>query len=82
VGIEQLHQLGKIRQRPRQTVDLVDNNDVNLPGSDIIQKLLQVGAFGGAAGVSAVVIAGPDQGPAGMGLAFDVGGGGLILRIQ
>src|SRR5258705_11438101 len=28
------------------------------------------------------VISGADQGPAGVGLAFDVGGGGLILRVQ
>ena len=35
MGIEQLNQLGEIRQRPRQTVDLVDDDDVNLPGADI-----------------------------------------------
>src|SRR5258706_11680237 len=32
--------------------------------------------------VSAIVIAGPDQGPSGMGLAFDIGGGSIVLRIQ
>jgi hypothetical protein len=72
----------QVRQRPCQAVDLVDHNDVDLPGADVVQELLQVGAFGGPAGVSPVVVAGPGQGPAGMGLAFDVGGGGLILRIQ
>src|SRR5260370_25258849 len=44
--------------------------------------LLKVGAVGGPAGVSAIVIAGTDHGPAGMGLAFDVGRGGLVLRVQ
>ena len=29
---------------------------------------------------SPVVVAGSDQGPAGMGLAFDIGGGGIVLR--
>src|SRR5260370_34623549 len=44
--------------------------------------VLKVGAVGGPAGVSAIVIAGTDHGPAGMGLAFDVGRGGLVLRVQ
>ena len=82
MGIEQLDQLGEIRQRPRQAVDLVDDDDVDLPGADIVQQPLQVGTVGRPAGVSAIVIARPDQGPAGMGLAFDVGGGGLVLRVQ
>jgi hypothetical protein len=29
VGIKQLDQLGEVRERPRKTVDLVDNDDVN-----------------------------------------------------
>src|SRR3977135_4005912 len=82
MGIEQFNQLGEIRQRSRQAVDFVDNNDLNLPGADIVQQLLKVGAVGGPAGVSPIVIAGADQSPAGMGLAFDVGGGGLVLGIQ
>jgi hypothetical protein len=39
VSIEQLDQFGKVRQRPRQAVDLVDDDDVNLPGADIVQTL-------------------------------------------
>ena len=54
--IEQLDQFGEVRQRPCQTVDLVDNDDVNLPGADIVQQSLQVGAIGGPARISAVVI--------------------------
>ena len=82
MGIEEFDQLGEVRQRPRQAVDLVDDDDVNLPGADIVQQLLKVGAVGGPAGVSPIVIAGTDQGPAGMGLAFDIGGGGVVLRVQ
>src|SRR5882672_2661060 len=61
----------------KSAIDLVDDNDVNLSGADIVQQLLKIGTIGRPAGVSPVVIAGPDQGPAGMGLAFDVGLGGL-----
>src|SRR5258707_853695 len=57
-------------------------DDINLPGADVVQQSLQVGPVGGSAGVPPVVIAGPDQGPAGMGLALDVGGGCLVLGVQ
>src|SRR6202022_3640076 len=36
----------------------------------------------GPAGVSSIVIAGADQSPAGMGLALDIGRGGIVLRVQ
>jgi hypothetical protein len=45
-------------------------------------QLLKVGAVGGPAGVPPIVVAGPDHCPAGMGLAFDVSGGGIVLRVQ
>src|SRR5277367_407891 len=82
MGIEQFNQLGEVRQRPRQAVDLVDDDDVNLPGSNVVQELLKVGPVGGSTGIPAIVIPGPNQGPAGMGLASDIGGGGLVLGIQ
>ena len=63
--VEQFDQLCEVRQRPRQAVDLVNNDDVNLPGADVVQQLLKVGTVGGPAGISSIVIAGPDQGPAG-----------------
>src|SRR5258707_3946649 len=40
------------------------------------------GKTAGPARVPAIVIAGTHQGPAGMGLAFDVGGGSIVLRVQ
>ena len=82
MGIEQLDQLGKVRQRPGQAVDLIDDDDVDLPGADILQQPLQVRPVGRAAGVAAVVIAGADQGPAGMGLALDIGRRSIVLGIQ
>ena len=42
MGIEQLDQLCEVRQRPGQAVDLVNDDDVDLAASDIVQKLLQV----------------------------------------
>ena len=46
MGIKQLNQLGEICRRPRQAVDLVDDDDVNLPDSDIFQQLLKVWTVG------------------------------------
>ena len=82
VGIEQFDQLGEVRQRPSQTVDLVDDDDVDLPGADVVQQSLQVGAIGRPAGVSAIVIARSDQSPAGMGLTLYIGRGSIVLGIQ
>jgi hypothetical protein len=39
VGIEQFDQFGEVRQGPRQTIDLVDDDDVD-PGADVVQQLL------------------------------------------
>jgi hypothetical protein len=46
------------------------------------QELLEVWPVGGPTGVPAIVIAGSDQGPSGVGLALDIGRGGIVLRIQ
>jgi len=40
VNIEQLDQFGKIGERPGQPIDLVDDDDVDLAGSDIVQQPL------------------------------------------
>src|SRR4030081_1343381 len=49
--------------------DLVYDDDIKLAGANVLQQPLQVGAVGGPSGISSIIIAGPDQGPAGMGLA-------------
>ena len=81
MGIEQLDQLGEVRERPRKTVDLVDNDDVDFAGADVLQQLLKVRTVGGPAGVPSIIIAGPDQMSAGMGLALYVRRRGIVLRI-
>src|SRR3977135_240825 len=40
VLIEQLDQLGKVSQRARQAVDLVDDDDIDLSGSQILNQPL------------------------------------------
>ena len=82
MAVEQLDQLGEVRQRAGQAVDLVDDDDVDLAGSDVVQEPLQGRAVGLAAGVAAVIVSGSDQGPAGMGLAADIGLRGIILGVE
>ena len=82
VGVEQLHQLGEVGQGTGEPVDLVDHDDVDLPGPDILQEPLQGRAVGRSAGIAAVVIPGAQQGPAVMGLAADIGLGGLMLGVE
>jgi hypothetical protein len=46
MGIEQFDQLGKVGQRSRQTIDLIDDNDIDLAILDLGQKLLEGRAVG------------------------------------
>src|SRR2546421_6864942 len=80
--IEQFDQFGEVRQGSRQTIDLVDDDDIYLPGAGVVQQSLQVGAVGRSAGVSAIVIARADQGPSSMGLTLYVCRGRIVLGIQ
>src|SRR5712671_7003353 len=82
MGIEQFDQFGEVRQRPGQTVDFVDNDDVDFPGADIVQQLLKVRTVRGPAGVPAIIITGADQGPAGVRLALYIRRGSIVLRVQ
>jgi hypothetical protein len=80
--IEQLDELGEVRQRAGQPVDLVDDNDVHLPGPDVSQQSLQRRPLGRAAGITAVIVSRPDQGPSRMGLTADVGLRGIMLGVE
>ena len=57
MGIEQFDQLCKVGKRSGQPVDLIDDDDIDLAGADILQKPLQVRTVG----VTAIIISGPDQ---------------------
>ena len=68
--------------REKSEIDLVDHDDVNLSGAYIVQQPLQIGTVGGPPGVPTVIVPGPDQGPARMGLTPDIGRGSIVLGIQ
>jgi hypothetical protein len=60
----------------------MDHHDVDLVGSDVIEQCLQGRTLQGAARNTTVIIAAFDQSPAFMGLALDIGLGGLALRVE
>jgi hypothetical protein len=80
--LDQLDQLGEVRQGTGQAVDLVDHDDIDPAVPDVRQKPLQGGALGRTAGIAAVVVTGADQGPAVMGLAADIGLRRLVLGVE
>src|ERR1700676_1614125 len=82
MSVKQFDQLGKVGQRPGQTIDLVDNNDIEPSGTDIIEQSLQVRAIGGPTGISAVVVPRSNQRPASMRLTLYVGRGSVVLGIK
>src|SRR6266567_1700807 len=70
--LEDLHQAGKIQQRPAQPVHLIDDHAVDVPGLYVDEQSLQCLTFEIAASVAAIVIALRDQSPARVTLAPDV----------
>ena len=57
MGIEELDQLGEVGQRPRQPVYLVDDDDVDLAGADVVQQPLEVGSVSRPTRIAAVIVA-------------------------
>ena len=82
LSIKNLHKPGKIRQRPGQPVDLVDDDRVDPPDLDIGEQALQRRALQGGAGDTAIVVTGGQHDPALVLLARDIGLAGLPLRLQ
>jgi hypothetical protein len=80
--VEQLDELCEVRQGPGQTVDLVDNDDVNLPGPHVFQQSLQGRPVGVATREAAIIVFAAQQGPASVSLASDIGLRGIILGIE
>ena len=69
-------------ERPRQPVDLVDDDHVDLVGQDIVQQLLKGRSLHRTSRKAAVVIALPDEPPSLMGVALDVGIRRLALVVE
>ena len=82
MGIEQFDQLGEIGQRAGQAIDLVDDNDIDPVGSDVIEEPLQGRAVGGSTREAAIVISSTNQCPTGVGLTADIGLRRIILGIE
>src|SRR5262245_3681217 len=82
MGIEQFDQLGKIGQGASMAIDLVDNNDMDAEGSNVLEELLQGRAVGGSAREAAIIISRTNQCPPGMGLTADIGLRCIILGIE
>ena len=82
MAVEQFDELGEVRQRAGQPVDLANDNDINLSSFDVGQEPLQGRAVGRAAGIAPVIVTGPDQGPTGMDLAADIGLRGIMLGVE
>src|ERR1700722_697538 len=82
MGVEQFDQLGEVGERAGQPVDFIDNDHVDPVSANVIKELLERRPFHRAARVAAVVVVGPDQLPAFMSLALDVGFRGLPLIVE
>src|SRR3984957_6961763 len=82
MGVEEFDQLGEVGERAGQPVDLVDNDHVDPVSADVVKELVERWPVHRAAGVAAVVVVGPDQLPAFMSLALDVGFRCLPLIVE
>ena len=82
MGVEQLDELGEVGERAGQAIDLVDDHHINRSGLHVGQEPLQGRAVHRPSREAPIVVVGFDQDPALMGLALDVGLGGLALRVE
>src|SRR6516225_8364660 len=82
MGIEQLDELGEIRERAREPVDLVDQHNVDRTRPDVGQEPLHGRTVERAAGKGAVVVAAGNQTPAFVRLTLYIGLAGLALGIE
>jgi hypothetical protein len=80
--VEHFDQLCEVGEGAGETVDLVDNDNVELASSDLVQQILQGRAIQRSAGQAAVVEPVPNQYPAFVRLALDIGLTGLPLGVQ
>jgi hypothetical protein len=72
----------EIGERPRQPVDLIDNDNLNLAGLDVLQKPLESRPFHRPAGQASVIVHVRKRDPSGVPLAHDVGLARLPLGVE
>jgi hypothetical protein len=80
--VKNVDQLGKIGQRSRQPVDLVDDDHLDLASLDIGHQPFQGWPFHRAAGKPAVIIPRQQHRPAFVFLGHDEGGAGFTLCVE
>src|SRR5215469_2884014 len=80
--VEDLDDLGKISERAGQPVNLVDDDRIDPPRSDVGEQPLQSGPIDRRAGEPTVIISLGQTCPAFVALAGDEGLAGLALRVQ
>jgi hypothetical protein len=72
-GIESLHDLGKVGEAARQTVNFVYDDDIHFVGFDVREQTFQSRALHRPTGVSPIVVAGGNDAPAFLALAQNKG---------
>src|SRR5208282_124696 len=80
--VKHLDDLGEVRGRPSQAVDLIDDDGVDPMRGDVGEKTLERGALHGPAGIAGVVIELRQGAPALVPLALDVGFARLALGVE
>ena len=80
--VEHLDQFGEVGERAGQPIDLIDDDHVDPPRLHIGEQPLQGWPNHRAAGIAAVVVTIPNQSPALVPLALDVGLARLPLGAQ
>src|ERR1700730_7142941 len=80
--VEEFDELCKVGKRPCQPVDLVNDDDIDLAGPDLVQKGLQGRAVQRGAGEPTVVEPFGGALPAFVGLALDISVAGFSLGIE
>src|SRR5690348_6331064 len=80
--VKQFDEFGKIGQRAGQPVDLIDDNNIDLAGSDFREQFLQSRALERRPGKRPVVKPMMDQAPAFMGLALYIGLASFSLCVE
>src|SRR3984885_5296090 len=82
MGIERLDQLGEVGERAGQPIDLIDDDHIDPSCLHIDEQLLQRWPLHRPAGKAAVVVTIPNQPPALVRLALDVGLARLPLGVE
>ena len=82
MGVECLDQLGEVGERAGQPINLIDDDHVDPSRLHVNEQLLQRRPIHRPAGEAAVVVVIPDQSPALVRLALDVGLTRLPLGVE